>query len=585
MWLSYHHEAPSSRSGSRAAAIASHPVHRKRNMTKAALVALAVLASLSVLPALAAAQAAPSAALLADNPAAGKPPATAGRPPIDAPAEMRFQQKGAGSVPRPLAVKLADIINGADFGMRCNGSNDDTAALNRALAYAASVAPAVVNLPLSSTRCVITGTITVPENVALAGARGQRASLSAGAANLNPMISLAGNGSAIRDLYIDASASGANSRGATIAVKNVVAPVIAGVYIQGPFVGIDLNGNQALVEQTIVNGVKGAGSIGIRVGALTAHAETVDARIAHTIVIGDRAQPGDVAMQVLDAGGLLVSESDMLFTKIGTQIVPGANQWVAWASLNNTYVGDTNAVNALEIDTGAPTGRVEGLECSACWTASAQSDNILIKNTGGGLVSEIHFNGLRNYNGASNGANVRAGAFVTFDASRFCGNGRGDGAAANIVYGPSVSSYAVRGSELGGSCGGLFKAAPQHGIVLAGDNAGGLISGNDFSGSKTPIAGAPTGNSIVSSNLGIDTAPAAIASAATLDVHTAPVVMLTGSAKISTIKPTWNGRALKLIPTKGAASFATGGNLCNAMTSEQNVPVDAYFNGRCWNLK
>ncbi|WP_226382808.1 MULTISPECIES: hypothetical protein [Burkholderia] len=133
--------------------------------------------------------------------------------------------------------------------------------------------------------------------------------------------------------------------------------------------------------------------------------------------------------------------------------------------------------------------------------------------------------------------------------------------------------------------GGLFKAAPQHGIVPAGDNAGVLISGNDFSGSKTPVAGAPTGNSIVSSSLGIDTASAAIASAATIDVHTAPIVMLTGSAKINTIKPTWNGHTPKLIPTKGAASFATGGNLCNAVTSEQNVPVDAYFNGICWNLK
>lgn len=543
--------------------------------------ALAVLVSLSVAPALAAAQVASPA----DSASTARPPAAAGRPQPDAPGDVRFRQKGAGSVPRPLSVKLADIINGADFGMLCNGSNDDAAALNRALAYAASVAPAVVNLPLSGTRCVIAGTVTVPENVTLAGARGQRASLAAGAANLSPMISLAGNGAAIRDLYINASAAGANSRGATIAVRNVVAPVIAGVYIQGPFIGIDLNGNQALVEQTIVNGVKGAGSVGIRIGALTAHAETTDARIARTTVIGDRAQPGDAAMQILDAGGLLVSESDMLFTKIGTQIAPGANQSVAWASLNNTYVGDTNAINALEIDTRAPSARVEGLECSACWTASAQSDNILIANTGGGLVSEIHFNGLRNYNGASNGANVKAGTFVTFDASRFCGNGRGGGAAANIVYGPNVSAYAVRNSELGGSCGGLFKAAPRHGIVLAGNNAGGLVSGNDFSGSRTPISGSPTGDSIVSSNLGIDTKPAAIASAATIDVHTAPVVLLTGNAKIRAIEPTWNGRTLKLIPTKGTASFATGGNLCNAATAAQNAPVDAYFNGSCWNLK
>ncbi|KVN14444.1 hypothetical protein [Burkholderia sp. MSMB1588] len=546
---------------------------------------LIILMSISMSPTFAEAQSAPLAPVLPNNPASYGAHAVVDQPSPHAAGEMYFQQKGTGSIPRAFSAKLADIVNGADFGMLCNGSNDDTAALNHALAYAASVAPAVVNLPLSNTHCVITGTVSVLDNVTLAGTHGQTANLSAGVVNLDPMILLAGNGAAIRDLYINASASGQNTRGATIAVRNVNAPVIADVNIQGPFIGIDLNGNQALVDQAIISSIHSAGSIGIRIGALTTYGGTVDARISNTTVIGDPSHPGDAAMQVLDAGGLLVTESDMQMTKIGTQIAPGANQWVAWASLNNTYVGDTNAVNALEIDTRAPSARVEGLECSACWTASAQSDNILIRNTGGGLVSEIHFNGLRNYNGASNGANVKAGTFVTFDASRFCGNGRGGGAAANIVYGPNVSAYAVRNSELGGSCGGLFKAAPQHGIVLAGNNAGGLVSGNDFSGSGTPISGAPTGDSVVSSNLGIDTAPATVASAATIDVHTAPVVMLTGNVKISAIRPTWNGRTLKLIPTKGTASFTTGGNLCNAATAAQNVPVDAYFNGSCWNLK
>ncbi|WP_412526674.1 hypothetical protein [Burkholderia lata] len=498
---------------------------------------------------------------------------------------LQFQQKGGGSIPRTLSVKLADTINGADFGMQCNGKADDTNALNRALAYAATVAPSVVNLPLSSTRCVIAGTISVPGNVTLAGSRGQRASLSAGVPNLNPLISLDGDGSAIRDLYIDVAAAGSNSKGAAIVVKNVVAPVISGIYIQGPFIGIDLNGNQALIDQTIINGVKGPGSIGIRIGARTIHGNTVDARISHTTVIADRADPGDVAMQVLDAGGLLVSESDMLFTRIGTQIIPGHQQWVAWASFSNTYVGDTNTNHALAIDTTAPTARVAGLECTACWAASAQSDNIVVDNTAKGLVSEIHFNGLRNYNGESNGANIRAGTFVTFDASRFCGNGRNRRPAANIVYGANVGAFAVRNSELGGTCGGLFTTAPEYGLLLAGNNAGAVISGNDFSGSKTPISGTPAGDSIMTSNLGIDTSPVTIESATTIDVHATSVAMLTGEAIIRNIRPTWNGRLLKLIPSHGPASFTTGGNLCNSLTTQTNVPVDAYFNGTCWNLK
>ena len=42
-----------------------------------------------------------------------------------------FTQGGTGATTRPLASKLADIVNVKDFGAVCDGTTYDTAAIDR----------------------------------------------------------------------------------------------------------------------------------------------------------------------------------------------------------------------------------------------------------------------------------------------------------------------------------------------------------------------------------------------------------------------------------------------------------------------
>ncbi len=495
---------------------------------------------------------------------------------------LMFRNPGAGAVARSVQGKLQDIVDVADFGARCDGVSDDTAAINAALKYVGSKGPGTVWLLDKKAPCRISATLTVPAGVTLNGGRGQRAGLSARLPNLNPMIALAGDGASIRGIYINAGAAGANTSGTAIAMSNVVGASIDDVYLESPFIGIDLNGNQARLSNSIVNGIRGRGSIGIRVGAATTWARTVDARVLHTSVISAADAPADADLLVLDAGGLIVESSDMLWAKVGTLIAPGENQHVLWGSFSNTYVGDTNAQYALRIEPASSRASVYGIQCNGCWTASAGADNIFIGNANHGKLAAIYFNGLRNYAARGNGARLSGGSFITFDASHFCGNGSGQ---ANILVDAPVSRLMVRNSELGAQCGGLFETRPRFGILLKDRVDGASIVGNDFTGPLEAVGGAPVGNSVVADNVGLDNGPVHVAAASSISVGAMSVASISGTAPIREILPAWAGRSLRLITTDGAVAFAPGGNICAGYRSTRDVPVDAYYDGRCWYLK
>ncbi|WP_242448856.1 hypothetical protein [Burkholderia metallica] len=496
---------------------------------------------------------------------------------------LQYLNAGTGGVVRSLQSKLADIVDVADFGALCNGVANDTSAINAALTYVGNRGPGTVRMSNKAAPCMISSTLSIPAGVTLSGSRGQSGGIAALVPNISPMIALTGNGSALRSTYINAAVAGTpNTSGTAIVMSNVVGSVIDDVYLQGPYIGIDLNGNQPILSNTIINGISGVGSIGIRVGTLTNSANTVDARILHTTVVSATSSPADANLVVFDAGGLIVESSDLILAKIGTLINPGTNQHVLWTSFSNTYVGDTNTQYGLKIDTSSSTASVYGLQCNACWTATAGVDNILITNTGGGGIAGIYFNGLRNYSSGGNGLHLHAGSNIAIDSSHFCGNSNGG---ANILVDAAITGLAIRNSDLGAGCGGLFSTTPSYAILLGALTAQATITGNDLTGPTNAFGGSPAGNSVVANNIGLDTAPSSVASASSINVGVAPVAIVSGTTGINTIQPTWNGRTVRLITKDGAISFGTSGNICSAYTSVQNVPVEAYFGGSCWYLK
>lgn len=468
-----------------------------------------------------------------------------------------------------------------EWGAACNGVTNDALAVNAALAAAGALGGGVVLLPPGSSGCVVASTIAIPAGVTLKGYNQRGSFMVAGMMNMAPMIQFQGDGSTVSDLTILANRSGANTSGATIAYAAAGYERVDRVLIVGPCIGLDIIGNTAFADAVTINSVNHGGCYGIRVGHTTTHGGTVDLRLSNITVGGAVAEPSTAALDIEDAGGLYATNLDLLFAVDGTLIKPGANQVVQWAFFDNTVLGDTTAGHGLHVDTGSPSGVVEGVSCQGCWIGTSGSSGLAIDNTAHGTISGVHFSNLRLYLTTKEGAAVHAGSDVTFDTSWFCSI---PDRQPILYWGPGVSRGAVRNSTLG-NCDNANPVIAGVGIVFTGANADMLVTGNDLTGTKTSVQGVPIGDSVVQNNKGIDTHTASIAASAIISLGIYPVVELAGITPVTTISNGWNGRRVTLVPKTGSISFTLGGNLCNSLISMRNVPVEAFYDGTCWHLK
>jgi hypothetical protein len=305
-------------------------------------------------------------------------------------------------------------------------------------------------------------------------------------------------------------------------------------------------------------------------------------------------------MRIEDAGGAFISHDDILYSTIGTWIIPGANQQVKNTFFDNTTFGDTTVNSPLVIDTAAASAEVADIHSSQSWAAAFDSKSgqpgILIQNTGGASTfTGFHFVGQRVYSVPGNGVSLLAGSDFTFDDSAICGAGHHGGRPyVGIELANGLSGLAVRNSTISSRCHGSSAGHHNYQIRLDGNNTRIILTGNNFYGWVTAaISGAPTQptgdamSSVIMNNLGIDDQIPALTAAATIDPGVYPTVNINGAAAISRINGCWNGRKLTIRPT-GGVRFTTGGNLAAALRTTDNVPVEATCIGTSpatWYLK
>jgi len=422
--------------------------------------------------------------------------------------------------------------------------------------------------------------------------------LRAGAANLT-LLSLNGSDQAVRNCYIDMTNNGtlANTSGTAIAIGITSNAVVEENYIYGPCNGIDVNGNVPHVYRNRITSqnVDNSGCSGIRIGNLTAGANTVDAHLEYNVVEGGYPKPFDAAVLILDSGGPTLGYNDFLFSLWGVKIVPGAKQVVTWLTATGTYLGDTTVLGSLYIDATASSALVTGLTFNQTWTASATNGpGVTIKNTGGGIVKGIHFNQHRSYNNALSGFDVQAGSEISIDASMVCNNSTArPRSASGIKLAAGVSKVQIRNNRIASDCSGSTIAGAQgFGIdLIDGSNSEIMITGNNLYDPRAyaPIGGTPRGMSIVANNLGVDdTTGSTLASAATININAVyPRWHITGTKGINTIDGFWGGRVVNFITDNGSVAFSTGGNICNAYKSAgagASVYADYDLSAACWRL-
>lgn len=496
-----------------------------------------------------------------------------------------FQNLSAAPVSRPINDKLADIINAKDFGAVCNGSTNDATAIGNALSYAGSIGSGVVELPATGL-CKISTTLTVPANVTLRGKGGVSSGLVAGVTNMNPMVTLAGNYSSIERMFIDAGTAGVNTSGLVILTNNITSPTIRDLRIDRSCGAIQVNGILADVSNVYAFNSEGTSCSVIQIGNATTLSGTVNAKFDHVQVtsVNTSNRPA-FCWDIKDAGGLFISHSDAIYCDVGTIIRPGANQQVIWGTFNDTYLADTNVTNGLVIEPSAASGQVKGLNFNGAWASSTSAGaTIRIANPNSAVMSGLNFVGLRAFNAGGNGVQIAANAAsvgLAINASFICGYSQ-----SGIFADTGVGNFRVADTTIRPDCAG-HAGSGSFGVNLGGNNADVTLANLDTRiNSVAGVGGTPTGNSFVSGIVDEQNISQSVASAATINLsRVANNWVLTGTAGVSTINGFWSGREVRLITTTGSVSFTTGGNICNALTSTQNVPVLATYVGSCWFLK
>jgi hypothetical protein len=485
---------------------------------------------------------------------------------------------------------------------------EDTAAIRAAIAAQASWKAlaedqmdghshggGMVQLPAGA--CFINSTIVLPANVRLVGRGKSTTHLFAAVANLAPMVLIEGDWAGVYEMEIIPSTIGSLPNGTFTSTSGTAIGFspscfggeVADILIFAPCNGIDINGNTVKVKRVYVHAVQGKGCNGIRIGNLGSMSNTVDSFVTEVTVDANLADPPANGLLIQDSGGLLMSHTSIVLT--GTLIKPGLNQQVIWATVSDSYMGDTTNRSILTIDTAHSSAQVRGLSFNNIWTSSSTAAfGVNILNSASGIVSGLHFSQLRAFNNANNAFQNLGGDSVTIDNSHFCGGAGGD--TSDVVVGVGMG-ITVRNSAIGGPCDG-FASVPAVGVNFIGNNTASIVTGNDFTGVSHPINQLPGGNSIISGNSILSTHVPSLVVTPTGALVEAPFygfdnyhVETNGSSatEVKRMPGGWNGRKVTLFSDKEIV-FGPGECFCaKAAFRSAAAPIQATYLGSCWALK
>lgn len=368
-------------------------------------------------------------------------------------------------------VTTGYAVNAANYGVQCNGSSNDTAAINTALSSAAG---RTIQFPAGT--CLYAGGGVVSAGTVLQGA-GRNATVIRAIAPAATLFTVNGEGAGMRGFKFNAAVT---QTGGSYVVLSGIESFIEDFHMTGDYNGILMTGNVSRIRHgRFQDGAPGA----IRI-----RAEGGDnSQLIDDVLMG--AQQPQVSMagiRVRNSAALIISNTSVIQQGIGLLVDPYTNTTGAATDAGGVYslwvhhsFFDTSGVNGIRI---APSGNASVVRSrfDNIWAGSSSSDGVVIVNGGSGLVAGIHFTSphllLNGGSGITTGGNVSDVAIL---GGELAGNKFG------AYFNPGLNGIRISDTRIGNGAGVAGNSIA--GVVISSGVDYVMLSNNDLRGNGTAI--------------------------------------------------------------------------------------------------
>ncbi|WP_448206482.1 right-handed parallel beta-helix repeat-containing protein [Azospirillum sp. sgz302134] len=428
---------------------------------------------------------------------------------------------------RTLGDRFARTFDPLDYGVRANGSADDTAKL-QATINAAQAAHGTVLLPAGTTK--VSGTLTITGEVTIQGhAYGSRLVTTSATADI---IAIAGVGNA-PGVIVDGvtfAASVTRTGGAYVRSTGAQGTTVRNCRFEAPYDGIVVDGSVVqsvhihdnIMDSVIRYGVDVTASSATGGGAGPARQGIVDSSIERMWIAGKVGQHAARGIRVTAAGDLRIKDIDTLYCTAGCAVAPRS---AAASGLGQKETIQHLIIDGCDFDTGAgyglllgDTGEIRNVVLSDVWCASNGIHGVALAGTG--QIIHVEATNLIAASNAGNGVAVEAAntRYLALRGGCIGGNtGSGVGALAGTVILDGVRIGSTDSDNV------AFQANAGYGVLMTGTasyvldnvtfgtNTLGNFYDNGSTGSRKTIVASPgagkgdyfnSGNTTIRGNAG-----------------------------------------------------------------------------------
>ena len=393
-------------------------------------------------------------------------------------------------------------INVVDYGATGNGTTDDTAAINAAIAAANAYTglagsqrgvrlwfPAGLYLVGATTMTAINA-----NGIVISGeGRGATTILVSSSATTYSVFTFTAGNEYCEVRNLQFFAAGAQTAGAFITTNGANDVIIDSVVMSGAFNGIVIN--NASIKVTVTNVVISS-TVATGTSIVVNNGSAGDTYLGPRIIMSNSAQPV-AGIQILATGHTQITGVNVTHCAVGLLINPTATKVnYVWVSQS---LFDSCGTNAMQVNpSNSASSIIESVHCDASWfSGSTGSGGAGVNLTSGGasaVVDDIVFDNCRMLNNGGHGVALAYGTHVKFQGCTIAGNSQTttqtyDGI--NVAAG--ITDFEIRNNVIGEVGTALSTTTQRWGVnIVAGASTRFVVRDNylRLNGNGTGTGGA-----------------------------------------------------------------------------------------------